>query len=40
MGEIGLSEEEMDYEYRFWQNYVRSRIPRVFPGMREILARQ
>ena len=39
MGEVGLSEEEMDYEYRFWQNYVKSRIPRVFPGMREILAR-
>ena len=39
MGEVGLSEEEMDYEYRFWQNYVRSRIPRVFPGMRAILAR-
>ena len=39
MGEVGLSEEEMDYEYRFWQNYVKSRVPQAFFGMREILAR-
>ena len=37
--EIGLSPEELDYEYRFWQNYVKPRVPAVFPGMREILER-
>ena len=37
--EIGLSPEELDDEYRFWQNYVKPRVPAVFPGMREILER-
>lgn len=37
--EIGLSPDELDYEYRFWQNYVKPRTPQVFPGMREILER-
>ena len=30
MGEVGLSEEEMDYEYRFWQNYVNPGSRRPF----------
>ena len=38
-GEIGLSPEELDYEFRYWQNYVKPRVPKVFPGMREILER-
>ena len=37
--EIGLSPQELDYEYRFWQNYVKTRIPQAYSGMCEILER-
>ena len=37
--EIGLSPEELDYEFRYWQSYVKPRVPKAFPGMREILER-
>ena len=37
--EVGLSEEELDYEFRFWQAYVKPRVPQAFAGMREILER-
>lgn len=38
-GELGFTPEEMDEEYHFWQSYVKSRVPAVYPGMREILQR-
>ena len=38
-GELGFSEEELEGEYRFWQEYVRTRVPKAYPGMKEILWR-
>lgn len=35
--ELGFSEEELQNEFLFWQNYVRDRVPAAFPGIREIL---
>lgn len=35
--ELGFSEEELHNEFLFWQDYVKDRIPAVFPGIREIL---
>ena len=37
--EIGLSAQEVDEEFRFWQSFIKTRIPAVYPGMREILQR-
>lgn len=37
--ELGLDDEEMEGEYRFWQEYVKTRVPAAYPGMREILHR-
>lgn len=37
--EIGMSEEELAEEERYWANYVEGHIPVVYPGMREILVR-
>ena len=36
---VGLSEEELTEEFRFWQDYVRTRVPEAYPGMQEILRR-
>ena len=33
----GLSEREMKEEEAFWQNYVRTRIPEAYKGMRSLL---
>ena len=33
----GLSEEEMLQEEAFWKNFVKDRIPQVYPGIRKIL---
>ena len=38
-GELGFSEEEIEGEFRFWQDWVRTRIPVAYPGIREILQR-
>lgn len=38
-GDFGMSEEELDEETRFWQNYVKDHIPAVYPGIREIMER-
>lgn len=35
----GLSEEEMRQEELYWQEYVRTRIPKAYDGIREILER-
>lgn len=36
----GMSPEDMEDEKLFWQNYVNSHIPEVFPGIPEILEEQ
>ena len=35
--EIGMSEQEMKQEEKFWSNYVKSHSPKAFPGLREIM---
>lgn len=37
--ELGFSDAELDSEYHFWQDYVAARVPKVYPGIREILQR-
>lgn len=37
--ELGFTPQEMEEEYRFWQEYVRTRVPKVYDGIREILLR-
>ena len=38
--EYGLSDRELEEESRFWQEYVETRIPRAYPGIRRIMERQ
>ena len=38
--EVGLSEEQMIHEQAYWNAYVQHHVPRVYPGMAEILWRQ
>ena len=38
-GELGFSDEELEGEFRFWQDWVRTRVPKAYPGIREILQR-
>ena len=38
-GELGFSEQELEGEFRFWQDWVRTRVPCAYPGIREILQR-
>ena len=38
-GELGFSEQELEGEFRFWQDWVRTRVPKAYPGIREILQR-
>ena len=37
--ELHFTPEELDAEYHFWQDYVKTRVPRAYDGMREILER-
>ena len=37
--EYGLTDEDLQIEYRYWQDYVQSRIPRAYPGLRELMER-
>ena len=37
--EYGLSDEDLQVEYRYWQDYVQSRIPQAYPGLRELMER-
>ena len=37
--EYGLTDGDLEVEYRFWQDYVRTRIPQAYPGVREIMER-
>ncbi len=36
----GLSEKELAEEEKFWTDYVRTRVPQAYPGIREILEEQ
>ena len=38
--ELGFSPEEMAEEFAFWQEYVKTRVPVAYPGIREILERR
>jgi len=35
--EVGMTDEQMDDEFRFWQKYVESHFPQSYEGIREIL---
>ena len=37
--ELHFTPQELDDEFLFWQQYVRTRVPRAYDGMREILER-
>ena len=37
--EIGMDEEELKAEEKYWANYVKSHIPASYPGIAEILER-
>ncbi len=37
--ELHFSDAEMDEEFRFWQDYVRTRVPKAYDGMRELMLR-
>ena len=37
--EYGMTDEDLQQEVRFWQDYVRTRIPQAYPGIREIMER-
>ena len=37
--EYGLSDADLEIEYRYWQDYVQSRIPQAYPGLRELMER-
>ena len=37
--EMGFTDEEIDEEFRFWQEFVRTRVPKAYDGIREILRR-
>ena len=37
--ELGMSDEEMHEEQRFWEDYVRTRVPKSYEGIREILTK-
>ena len=37
--ELGFTDEELEGEYAFWQEYVKTRVPEAYSGMKEILWR-
>lgn len=37
--ELGFSKAELEEEFQFWQEFVKTRVPQAYPGMRELLAR-
>ena len=38
--ELGFTDEELENEFTFWKSYVRTRVPKAYPGIREIQERQ
>ena len=39
-GEFGMSNEELENEVIYWNNYVQSHIPKSYDGIREIMEQQ
>lgn len=37
---VKLNKAEMDREFHIWRDYVRTRIPGVFPGMKQVIQTQ
>ena len=37
--EYGLTDEDLQIEYQYWQAYVQSRIPEAYPGLRRLMER-
>ena len=37
--EYGMTDADLDIEVRFWRDYVRTRVPMAYPGIREIMER-
>lgn len=37
--EYGMTDADLAVEVEFWRNYVRTRVPEVYPGIREIMER-
>ena len=38
--EYGMDDGMLELETRYWQDYVRSRVPEAYPGIRGIMQRQ
>lgn len=36
----GMTDEDLAFEARYWQDYVKSHIPAAYPGIREIMEKQ
>ena len=36
----GMTDADLAFEARYWQDYVRNHIPRTYPGIREIMEKQ
>ena len=36
----GMTDEDLAFEARYWQGYVKNHIPAVYPGIREIMEKQ
>ena len=36
----GMTDEQLAFEARYWQDYVRSHVPQAYPGVREIMEAQ
>ena len=37
--EYSMTDADLDIEVRFWRDYVRTRVPMAYPGIREIMER-
>ena len=37
--EYGMSDEDLQVEVRFWREYVRTRVPEAYPGIRGLMER-
>jgi len=38
VGELGMTQPEIEEEYRIWREFTQSRVPEFFPGMLDTLA--
>ena len=37
--DVGLTEKEMEEEEEYWRDFVKSHVPHVYPGMKQIMER-